>query len=244
MEGISMKSIIKKLGAVSLLAFSLLFCGTYNKCEALKTVTALVACEGENKVGGFETKFARDVIGKLLKQKLFEKDINLSLTCAKNRDKKKIYDFLIYISFYDNWHDDHFIKDERYFEKPINDEKVKNVILCSIREGEIDKLRAKNVLDEFDLEYIYDLITDCDVNDFISPEGTHEPQFLLRISRKNSFGCYYSFIDEKYKYEQTATKKLNTKFLKNLLKFMVKNSDCEKPIKYWLVENRAYNPLI
>jgi hypothetical protein len=243
MEGISMKSIIKKLGAVSLLAFSLLFCGTYNKCEALKTVTALVLCEGKNTVGGFETIFARDIIGKLIKGKLFDKDIELSLTHAKDRDKKKIYDFLIYVSFFDDWHNYNYINGGSPFVRLIESNAAKNVIFCSIRSGEIDYLKLKKVdeegslkespvLDDEDIEDTLEHFTGFDVNKLILPENTHRSKYCIRISKKNSFGCYFSFIDKKYKYEQTTTKKLNTKSLENLVKFMVKNSDCKDPIEY------------
>jgi hypothetical protein len=232
-----MKSICKKLGAISLLTFSLLFCGAFNKCEA-KTVTALVVKENEHVL---EKKFFEEII-KAVKSYISGQDIDLVLTDYEKRNNNEAYNFLIYIKYSESLLDN--IPDDGLFCSLIKSDgvKVKNVIWCSIKQ-ENSEFFADLVgsTSKFNPAYIEDVFVKHDVNKFISPARTHDQKHVLRISKDNSFGLYYTFYDEGLKDEtKRLIEKTNQDAHSNLAHFIIKRSECKKPIKYWFEKNPAY----
>ena len=192
-------AILKKLGAVSLLAFSLLFCGAYNKCEAQKNVTGLVICSNKNIQS--ELAFANKIISYKLSTTLRAKNILLELTSINKHVSGKTYDILFYIvpccthANYIN---------EAFFAEILKAKIAKNIIVCSLRCG------MHVTFTEEDKLYF----TGYDINHFV----TKDPRSSLKhikVPTENSFGFLYVFINqEDSDYEPNKTS------FENLLNFV------------------------
>jgi hypothetical protein len=208
--------------------------GAYNKCEA-KTVTALVVCKGHIIDGKkveepLETEFVKQIIAKKLTPILEDEDLDLVLTPYDKRDKKQVYDFLFYVSFSSVWLNQTY--DDGLFGKLIKDKSAKNVVVCTVKNG-INYNGGK----------IAKIFAGYDVNEFIVSKDIHKSKQVMRVSKDNSFGFNFAFMDRKDQSEDGDPNNKNNEALENLVVFTANaDLDTKKPIEYGYIDNKYYRP--